>query len=127
MFRNLKLLLVSRAAASSSCPDTSDAIQVGVSGVTHAPNRQFGPVVEAALAMPGFTGDEDFSKEAALPPFTVGFGHGTVLSVAGDVLDAVKAGKLEHVFLIGGCVVGAETRPFGWGMHIHYACIYRCI
>mmetsp|Transcript_40859 Transcript_40859/g.78038 ORF Transcript_40859/g.78038 Transcript_40859/m.78038 type:complete len:652 (+) Transcript_40859:143-2098(+) len=86
--------------------------EVGVSGVTHAPNRQFGPVVEAALAMPGFTGDEDFSKEAALPPFTVGFGHGTVLSVAGDVLDAVKAGKLEHVFLIGGCDGSEPTRKY---------------
>ena len=32
-----------------------------------------------------------------------GFGHGTVLSVAGTVIDAVKAGAIKHFFLVGGC------------------------
>ena len=36
-----------------------------------------------------------------------GFGHGTVLSVAGTVIDAVKAGAIKHFFVIGGCD-GAE-------------------
>ena len=39
----------------------------------------------------------------------VGFGHGTVLSVAGTVIDAVKAGAIKRFFLIGGCD-GAKTR-----------------
>lgn len=34
---------------------------------------------------------------------TTGFGHNTVLSVAGTVIDAVKAGVLRHIFLVGGC------------------------
>ena len=34
---------------------------------------------------------------------TTGFGHGTVLSVAGQVIDAVKAGAIRHFFLVGGC------------------------
>ena len=34
---------------------------------------------------------------------TTGFGHGTVLSVAGTVIDAVKAGAIKHFFLVGGC------------------------
>ena len=34
---------------------------------------------------------------------TTGFGHGTVLSVADTVIDAVKAGAIKHFFLVGGC------------------------
>jgi hydroxylamine reductase len=66
-------------------------------GVTHLKNGDFGPAVEAALKAPGFTEDGD--------PRTilVGFGHNTVMGVAGTVIDAVKAGKLKHFFLIGGC------------------------
>jgi hydroxylamine reductase len=32
-----------------------------------------------------------------------GFGHGTVLSVADKVIDAVKSGAIRHFFLVGGC------------------------
>ena len=32
-----------------------------------------------------------------------GFGHGTILSVADKVVDAVKAGAIKHFFLVGGC------------------------
>lgn len=34
---------------------------------------------------------------------TVGFGHGTVLSIADKVIDAVKSGEIKHFFLVGGC------------------------
>jgi hydroxylamine reductase len=66
-------------------------------GVTHLPNGDFGPAVQAALAAPGFTEDGD--------PRTilVGFGHNTVMGVAGKVIDAVKAGQIKHFFLVGGC------------------------
>ncbi len=32
-----------------------------------------------------------------------GFAHGTVLGVADQVIDAVKAGQIRHFFLVGGC------------------------
>lgn len=31
---------------------------------------------------------------------TTGFAHNSVLSVASNVIDAVKAGKLKHIFLL---------------------------
>ena len=67
-------------------------------GATHiGDGKDFSPVIEAALAAPGFAEDEK-------PSFiTVGFARNTVLSVAGKVIDLVKAGKLRHFFLIGGC------------------------
>ncbi|MEA2063209.1 MAG: hydroxylamine reductase [Gemmatimonadota bacterium] len=65
--------------------------------VVHLENRDFAPVIEAALAAPGFTGDAEDKQ------ITVGFARNAVLGVAGKVIEAVKAGKIRHFFLIGGC------------------------
>jgi hydroxylamine reductase len=67
--------------------------------VTHiGPDKDFTPVIEAALAALGFTSDVEPAKF-----ITVGFGRNAVMSVAGAVIDAVKAGKIKHFFLVGGC------------------------
>jgi hydroxylamine reductase len=67
-------------------------------GVRHiGPNRDFTPVIEAALAAPGFTAD------AAEKTITVGFARNAVLGVAGAVIEAVKKGAIRHFFLVGGC------------------------
>ncbi len=67
-------------------------------GVVHiGESKDFSPVIEAALAAPGFTED---AEEKSI---TIGFGHDAVMSVAGTVIDAVKAGAIKHFFLIGGC------------------------
>lgn len=34
---------------------------------------------------------------------TTGFGHGTILSIADKVVDAVKSGDIKHFFLVAGC------------------------
>ena len=70
--------------------------------VTHIPadvdgNKDFTPVIEAALAAPGF------KEDAEEKTITIGFARNTVMSVAGTVIDAVKAGQIRHFFLIGGC------------------------
>jgi hydroxylamine reductase len=70
---------------------------VGFPGVRHVSGRDFTPVIEAALAEPGFA--ENGSDRTIL----VGFGHQAVLSEADRILAAVKAGKVRHFFLIGGC------------------------
>lgn len=59
--------------------------------------KDFTPVIEAALAEPGFTEDEPEKT------ILVGFGHNAVLGVADKVIEAVKAGKIKHFFLVGGC------------------------
>ncbi len=66
-------------------------------GVTHIANKDFKPVIDAALAAEGFT--EDGPDKTIL----VGFGHNAVLGVADKVIDAVKSGAIKHFFLIGGC------------------------
>ncbi len=70
---------------------------VGWPDVTHISNRDFTPVIKAALAAPGFL------EDAAEKTITIGFARNTVMSVAGKVIDAVKAGKIKRFFLIGGC------------------------
>ena len=70
---------------------------VGWAGVSHISNGDFTPVIKAALAAPGFT------EDAPAKSITIGFARNTVMSVAGKVIDAVKAGKIRHFFLIGGC------------------------
>jgi hydroxylamine reductase len=65
--------------------------------VTHIADRNFKPVIDAALAAPGFVAD------GPADTILVGFARNAVLSVAGAVIDAVKAGKIKHFFLVGGC------------------------
>jgi hydroxylamine reductase len=66
-------------------------------GVTHIADGNFAPVIQAALAAPGF------AEDAPAKTITIGFARNAVLGVAGAVIDAVKAGKIRHFFLIGGC------------------------
>lgn len=66
-------------------------------GVRHIENRDFTPVIEAALAAPGFA--EDGPDRSVL----VGFGRNAVLSVADKVIGAVKSGAVRRFVLIGGC------------------------
>ena len=66
-------------------------------GVHHISDRDFAPVIKAALAAPGFT--EDGSGKTIM----VGFGRNAVLGVADKVIAAVKSGAIKHFFLVGGC------------------------
>jgi len=67
-------------------------------GVTHiGPDRDFTPVIEAALAAPGFEEDEPEKT------ITIGFGRNAVLGVADKIIEAVKSGAIKHFFLVGGC------------------------
>ncbi len=66
-------------------------------GVPHVSHGDFATLMRAAIDAPGFAADEPESS------ITVGFGHDAVLGVAGQVVDAVKQGKIRRFFLVGGC------------------------
>ncbi len=75
---------------------------VGWPGVEHIDADQsgwkdFSPVIERALEMPGFTDDLDKGQ------VTVGFAHEVVLGIADKVVEGVKSGAIKHFFLVGGC------------------------
>ncbi|MDP6636068.1 MAG: hydroxylamine reductase [Phycisphaerae bacterium] len=66
-------------------------------GVTHVSDGDFTPVIDAALAADGFA---EAGEEKTI---LTGFARNAVMSVAGPVIEAVKAGQIKHFFLIGGC------------------------
>ena len=77
---------------------------VSYPGLVHiGEDKDFTPVMEKALELGGFDTDRAFTGINGGKKVTTGFGHHAVLSVAGTVMDAVKAGALKHIFLVGGC------------------------
>jgi len=66
-------------------------------GVRHIADRDFSPVIAAALDAPGFPATEPEKT------IWVGFGHDAILSLADRIVAAVKSGALRRFFLIGGC------------------------
>ena len=70
---------------------------VGWPGVAHIADKDFTPLIEKALELPGFTGD--IEKGSVM----VGFGRNAVMGVAGKVIEAVKNKSLRHFFLVAGC------------------------
>jgi hydroxylamine reductase len=79
---------------------------VGWPGITHIKDRNFKPVIDKALALPGFAEDEDRGFVNS------GFARTTVLGVAGQVIEAVKNKKIRHFFLVGGCDGAKPTRNY---------------
>ncbi len=70
---------------------------VGWPGVTHIADKNFAPVIEKSLELPGFT--EDTQGKSVM----VGFARNAVMGVAGTVIEAVKNKAIRHFFLVGGC------------------------
>ncbi|HUW64368.1 MAG TPA: hydroxylamine reductase [Spirochaetia bacterium] len=76
-----------------------------LAGVTHIQGRDFRPVIEKALARPSL-------PEAPGGTLTTGFHHNAILGLADKIVAAVKAGKIRHFFLIGGCDGARPTRNY---------------
>ena len=70
---------------------------VGWPGVKHIADKDFTPVIQMALDMPGFT--ENTNGKSVM----CGFGHNAVMGVADKVIEAVKGGAIKHFFLVAGC------------------------
>ena len=75
---------------------------VGWPGVTHIADKNFAPVIEKALELPGFA--EDTEGKTVM----VGFARNAVMGVADKIIEAVKNKAIRHLFLVGGCD-GAKT------------------
>lgn len=70
---------------------------VGWPGVQHIADKNFSPAIEKALAMPGFSEDQEGKT------VMVGFARNAVMGVADKVIEAVKNKAIRHFFLVGGC------------------------
>lgn len=70
---------------------------VGWPDVPHIIDRNFTPVIQRAVALPGFAADTNGKS------VTVGFGKNAILGVADNIIDAVKNKNIRHFFLVAGC------------------------
>lgn len=70
--------------------------------------KDFTPVIQKALELGGYPEDQVMTGINGGRQVTTGFGHNFVLDHAGEIVQAVKDGKISHFFLVGGCD-GAKT------------------
>jgi hydroxylamine reductase len=73
--------------------------------VVHIQNRDFTPVIEKALSLPPL-------QENIGPTTMTGFHHNAVLKIADKIVAAVKAGKIRHFFVVGGCDGSRSSRKY---------------
>jgi len=66
-------------------------------------DKDFTPLIEKALELGGYNKEQEFTGINGGKSVMTGFSHGTVLSVADKIIDAIKQGKISHFFLVGGC------------------------
>ena len=66
-------------------------------------DKDFTPVIEKAMELGGYDEDKSFTGINGGGTVMTGFGHGAVLGVADQVIEAVKSGAIRHFFLVGGC------------------------
>lgn len=82
---------------------------VSYPGMVHiGEDKDFSAVIEKAVSLGGFSEEKTFTGINGGSTLTTGFGHNTILGAADQVVEAVKAGKISHFFLVGGCD-GART------------------
>ena len=75
---------------------------VGWEGVKHIEKKEngekdFSEIIRQAQELGGYPKDQEMQE------ILVGFGHEAVSRYIGEIVAAVKAGKIRHFFLIGGC------------------------
>ncbi|PFF02610.1 hydroxylamine reductase [Bacillus thuringiensis] len=69
---------------------------VGLEGIQKIENDDFTPLIQKTLELPEVHMESD-------EQLVTGFHHNTVLSLAPEIIDAVKEGKIKRFFVIAGC------------------------
>lgn len=101
-------------------PKESYADRVFTTGVVAYPGmkhidgeeKDFTQLIEKAKELGGFSEDKQFAGINGGTKLTTGFGHHTILGAAPQVIEAVKAGKISHFFLVGGCDGARQGRNY---------------
>jgi hydroxylamine reductase len=77
----------------------------GLKDAVKIENDDFTPIIDKALSLPKANIESDKT-------LTTGFHHETVLSIAPEIIDAVKAGKIKRFFVIAGCDAPTKGRDY---------------
>lgn len=91
-------------------PRVSYADRVFTTGVVSYPslvhigeNRDFSPVIKRALELGGYPVDTQMTGVNGGMSLTTGYGHASVLAKIDRIVEAVREGKINHFYLVGGC------------------------
>ncbi|MGI6722048.1 MAG: hydroxylamine reductase [Anaerovoracaceae bacterium] len=89
-------------------PSYSDRVftsgPVAYKGMFHIfDDKDFSAVAETAIMLGGYPDEQKMTGINGGSILTTGFAHDAILSKADAIVDAVKAGKISHFFLVGGC------------------------
>ena len=86
---------------------------VSYPGVTHiGADKDFTPVINKALECGGYDSDKEMTGMNGGHKVITGFEHDAVLSRAEKIISLIKAGKIRHIFLIGGCDGASPSRSY---------------
>ena len=86
---------------------------VSYPGVTHiGADKDFTPVINKALECGGYDSDKEMTGMNGGHKVITGFAHNAVLSRAEKIISLIKAGKIRHIFLIGGCDGASPSRSY---------------
>lgn len=77
----------------------------GLNNVQKIENDDFTPIIEKALSLPEAHMESDKT-------LITGFHHSTVLSIAPEIIQAVKDGKIRRFFTIAGCDAPTKGRDY---------------
>ncbi len=77
----------------------------GLEGVPKIENDDFAPLINRALELPVANVESDKTM-------STGFHHNTVLAIAPEIIEAVKAGKIRRFFTIAGCDAPTKGRDY---------------
>ena len=79
---------------------------VGVEGAKKIENDNFDPLIDHTLELPDVTG---FDSDATL---VTGHHYKTILTLAPQILDAIKSGKIKRFWVIAGCDAPGHGRDY---------------
>ncbi len=79
---------------------------VGWPDIPHIADKDFTPVIQRALDLPGYPDDVDGGT------VWVGFARNTIMGVADKVIEGVKKGDIRHIFLVAGCDGAKPSRNY---------------
>ncbi len=75
-------------------------------------DKDFTPVIKKAIECGGYDEDKFMTGMNGGHTVMTGFAHNAVLSQADKIISLIKAGKIRHIFLIGGCDGASPSRSY---------------
>jgi len=86
---------------------------VSYPGLVHiGEDKDFTPVIKKALECGGYDEDREMTGMNGGHFVTTGFAHHSVLTHAEKIVGLIKAGKIRHIFLVGGCDGASPSRRY---------------